>query len=130
MTKKEKKPLDAATPNDCNSNTSKAIGIMPIYHDKGHEGKKNERYNMICNGFNKLQPMFIFEHKHKNYVWRLQVAYYQNRWIANIKPWWFNEEGELCPTKYGLHISLPILWKLMEAILDAKDAFDRHESYT
>jgi hypothetical protein len=68
----------------------------------------------------------IFEHGYCGNQWRVQISNFNGRVQANVKPWWFNKEGELCPASRhrSLHMPLERLWELGDAITAAKAEMD------
>ena len=57
----------------------------------------------------------LFEHPHRGYVWRLEVASHEGRTFGNWRKWYW-KGAELLPTKQGATIPLERLPELNAAL--------------
>lgn len=54
---------------------------------------------------------FLFEHRHRGHLWRLEVQTFKGRTFANWRKWFMGAEGWK-PTKEGFTMPLDALWAL------------------
>jgi hypothetical protein len=64
---------------------------------------------------------FIFEHRYRNQVWRVQVAEVHGKPTVSIWPWFTADNGELRPgaARYGGGFQMPL-----DRLADLRDAID------
>lgn len=64
---------------------------------------------------------FIFEHRYRNQVWRVQVTAVHGNPTVSVWPWFTNAEGELRPglARYGGGFQMP-----RERLVELRDAID------
>ena len=65
---------------------------------------------------------FIFEHRYRNQVWRVQVTTVHGNPTVSVWPWFTTAEGELRPgvARYGGGFQMPL-----DRLADLRDAIDR-----
>jgi hypothetical protein len=68
-----------------------------------------------------MSEMFLFEHRYRHQVWRVQIATVNGKPTVSIWPWFNGKDGELHPgaARFGGGFQMPF-----DRLVELRDAID------